>query len=331
MSKYQVVKLNTIKQFSKFSDKIIVPLWPKNSYSDNVIEKYKHRQDVVENIAYYLQERLSGITTDGIILEGPSGSGKSSSLRQFLAILNYPIHSEVGVANSEREVLLGRLDPINGSLVFKDGPLTTAARHGHAFLFEERDCAPADVNKGLNNVLDGYDIHLPESGNGERVPLSKGFFFAATQNTTGGNDFSGESPAAQLQDSSSEDRFYRVYVPYMDQDDEVEVCNMKYPNLPLEIIKLTVTAANMVRSVYIGNRQGKPHASLEKDQITQQCSIAITTRGVERFLRKMIQHSSISDIEKKILTCVDEAFPLDKGNAEDRSFIEEVFKSQIIS
>jgi MoxR-like ATPase len=274
-------------------------------------------------------ERLNGKTTDGLILEGPTGSGKSSTLRQFLAQLNYPVHSETGTGNTEKEVLLGRLDPLEGMLVFKDGPLTTAARHGHAFIFEERDCAPADVNKGLNSILDGYDIHLAESGDGERVALGKNFFFAATQNTSGGNDFSGESPAAQLQDSSSEDRFEKIYVGYMEEEDEIHVIQAQMGNnLPYEIIEKSVQAANKIRSVYVGNRITKPNEELNANQQLHRCSLAISTRGLLRFNRKMIQYGNSNlTAEEMIEKVVDKAFSLDKVTETDQQFIMEIFKS----
>lgn len=325
-----IINLNTIAIFSDYSPLIKVPMWPSNSFCDPIDANFAHRQEVAEAIAYYLMERFNGVTTDGLILEGPTGSGKSSSLRQLLAQLNFPIHSDVGTSNTEKEVLLGRLDPIEGMLVFKDGPLTTAARHGHAFLFEERDCAPADINKGLNSVLDGYPIHLAESGDGERVSLGKYFFFAATQNTSAGNDFSGESPASQCQDASSEDRFEKVYVPYMESEHEEAILERRFGQyVPMEIIKQSVKAANMCRSVYVGNRSSTPHPDLK--QPTHQCGLAISTRGLLRFLRKVIQLQAVNSPEEMIKTALDRAFSLDKVTHSDKLFIEEAFLSSMLS
>lgn len=328
--KPQMINLNTIPTFSKLNSAIKVPKWPDNQFSDTIDPNYKHRDEIAEAIGYYLMERFSGITTDGLILEGPTGSGKSSALRQFLALLNFPIHSEVGTSNTEVERLIGRLDPMGGFLTFKNGPLTTAAEYGHAFLFEERDCAPADINKGLNSVLDGYPIHLTESGDGKRVPLGKYFFFAATQNTSGGNDFSGECPAAELQDASSEDRFEKVYVPYMEAEHEIEILSSRFgKNLPVEIIEKIVNAANMCRSVYVGNRLTAPHKDLKLQ--SHRCGLAISTRGLLRFARKVIQYSATNDAETMVKLSLDRAFSLDKVTDADKSFIQEVFMSQLIS
>jgi hypothetical protein len=326
---YKMIKLNSIPQFADYSADIQVPFWPENQMCDVPSTTYRHRQSVVEGIAYFLMNRMSGYTTDGFILEGPTGSGKSSSLRQFLAILNYPIQSDTGTKNTEKEILLGRLDPMEGFLVFKDGPLTTAARHGHCFLLEERDCCPADVNKGMNSILDGYDIHLAESGNGERIALKKGFFFAATQNTTAGNDFSGESPAAELQDSSSEDRYERIYVDYMEESHEIEVVDAHFKGqVPTEVISKCVKAANMCRSVYIGNRNIKAHADLKSQQ--HRCGLAISTRGILRFVRKVLQFQSNNSAEDMITKALNAAFPMGKVTVEDQKFVEEVFLSQLM-
>jgi cobaltochelatase CobS len=325
-----MISLNTIEIFKNYNPSIKVPMWPSNSFCDPVDKFYAHRQEIAEAIGYYLMERFDGSTTDGLILEGPTGSGKSSAIRQFLAQLNFPVHTDVGTSNTEKEVLLGRLDPMEGILVFKDGPLTTAARHGHAFLFEERDCAPADINKGLNSVLDGYPIHLAESGDGERVELGKHFFFAATQNTAAGNDFSGECPAAQLQDASSEDRFEKIYVPYMEHEHEEAILENRFGNaIPLEIIQKTVKAANMCRSVYVGCRSTKPHPDLKAP--THQCGLAISTRGLLRFTRKVIQLKDLNSPEEMVKSALDRAFSLDKVTNSDKLFIEEVFLSSMLS
>ena len=124
---------------------------------------------------------------DPLYVFGPTGSGKTSLIRQVAAKLNYPVFDVTGHGRLEFNDLAGHLSVDNGSMGFQYGPLALAMKFGGLFLLNELDLLDPATVTGLNGVLDGAPLCIPENG-GEVIPPHPMFRFVATANTNGAAD-----------------------------------------------------------------------------------------------------------------------------------------------
>ena len=121
-----------------------------------------------------------------VLIEGPTSSGKTSSI-EYLA--KRTGHRFVRINNHEHtdiQEYLGSYvsDPLTGKLVFKDGLLLQALRHGHWIVLDELNLAPTDVLEALNRLLDdNRELVIPETQ--EIVRPHPHFMLFATQNPPG--------------------------------------------------------------------------------------------------------------------------------------------------
>ncbi|TFK52493.1 P-loop containing nucleoside triphosphate hydrolase protein [Heliocybe sulcata] len=121
-----------------------------------------------------------------VLIEGPTSSGKTSSI-EYLA--RRTGHRFVRINNHEHtdmQEYVGTYvpDPETGKLVFKDGLLVHALRHGHWIVLDELNLAPTDVLEALNRLLDdNRELMIPETQ--EVVRPHPHFMLFATQNPPG--------------------------------------------------------------------------------------------------------------------------------------------------
>ncbi len=113
---------------------------------------------------------------------GPTGAGKSSGICQLAARLNYPVFEVTGYNHLEFQDLVGHHTIQNGNMTFAYGPLALAMRHGGLCLLNELDLLEPSTATGLNGILDGQPLCIPEN-NGELIHPHPMFRFAATANT----------------------------------------------------------------------------------------------------------------------------------------------------
>ncbi|KAK0546374.1 AAA ATPase midasin [Tilletia horrida] len=121
-----------------------------------------------------------------VLIQGPTSAGKTSAI-EYLA--KRTGHAFVRINNHEHtdvQEYLGTYatDPKSGQLVFKEGLLVHALRHGHWIVLDELNLAPTDVLEALNRLLDdNRELIIPETG--EVVRPHPHFMLFATQNPPG--------------------------------------------------------------------------------------------------------------------------------------------------
>ena len=76
---------------------------------------------------------------DPLYLYGPTGSGKTSLIKQLAARLNYPVLEVTGHARLEFADLCGHISLHNGTMRYEYGSLSLAMRYGGLFLINEVD------------------------------------------------------------------------------------------------------------------------------------------------------------------------------------------------
>lgn len=161
---------------------------------------------------------LSGVfkPLNNLLLVGPTGTGKSSMVEQFCARLNLPLYRVACHGRMEFPELVGGYS-IKGEWV--PGPLVTAMKNGGILLLDEFNFLPPAAVGGMNTVLDGGALLIPETG--EVVKPATGFRIAATA-----NDVAGESRdyrGTQKQNIALVDRFITIKVDYLDKVHETGV------------------------------------------------------------------------------------------------------------
>ncbi|KAG0703770.1 P-loop containing nucleoside triphosphate hydrolase protein [Suillus ampliporus] len=121
-----------------------------------------------------------------VLIEGPTSAGKTSAV-EYLA--RRTGHRFIRINNHEHtdvQEYLGSYvsDPATGKLVFKDGLLVHALRHGHWIVLDELNLAPTDVLEALNRLLDdNRELVVPETQ--EVIRPHPHFMLFATQNPPG--------------------------------------------------------------------------------------------------------------------------------------------------
>ena len=212
-----------------------------------------------------------------LYLYGPTGSGKSSLVRQLAARLNYPVFECNGHERMEVQDLIGHLSVINGSMQFEDGPLTMAMRLGGMFMLDELDlCSPATL-AGLNTILDGAPLCILENG-GELVKPAPGFRFVATANTSGAGDDTGRYQGTLRQNLAFLDRFMVCEAAYPSQDVETSLLTTKFPSLPRDLCAKMVSYAGDIRRLFVGDVQPGDDQAFHNG-----CEVTLSTRTLLRW------------------------------------------------
>lgn len=230
--------------------------------------EYQFRKELLSDLLAWV---VAG--REALYLTGPTGAGKSSLVCQVAARLNYQVQWVTGHSRMELPELLGHYTALGGDLLWQDGPLTVAMRHGHWFLLDEMDLLEPGVLAGLNAIIEGAPLVLAENG-GEVVKPHPEFRFIATGNTAGGGDASGLYQGTLRQNLAFMDRFWVVEVGYPQPWDEEQILARAVPQLPREIRAKMVQVAGQVRGLFTGQDHEGP-----------QIEVTLSTRALVRWGR----------------------------------------------
>ena len=190
-------------------------------------------------------------TSDPLYVFGPTGSGKTSLIKQLAARLNYPVFEVTGHNRLEFPDLVGHLCVRDGNMEFQYGPLALAMRFGGLFLLNEIDLLEPSTATGLNGILDGEPLCIPENG-GELIRPHSMFRFAATANTNGGSDETGLYQGTLRQNLAFLDRFWLCEIGYPDKQAEETLLAQHTPQLPDTIRNKMIEFAGEIRRLFMG-------------------------------------------------------------------------------
>ncbi len=193
---------------------------------------------------------LSGVGS--LLLTGPTGSGKTEFVKQMAGRCGWPLFIVQAHGRLEFQELVGRvtIQP-DGSTGWADGPLIRAMRAGGILLLDEADFAPPEAVGGLNAVLEGRPILVPETG--EEVTPHEAFRVALT-----GNNFSGDQTTTYRGTKTPNlaflDRTIGIQFGYLAEDDEVAVLRKKNNRLIEPVARVMVHFAAALRTMQAEGR-----------------------------------------------------------------------------
>ncbi len=225
---------------------------------------------------------------EGLFLTGPTGCGKSSIIVETAARLNYPLYRITAHARMEFPELVGQFILNNGQTVFHYGPLARAMRDGGIFLLDEIDMLDPSVAVGLNGIVEGAPLCIPENG-GEVIHPHPDFRFVATGNTSGNGNTVGHYSGTLKQNLAFLDRFWVLKVDYPEPAVEKTILK-KIGYLPDLLIERFVQAANEIRAMFVGDG--------DEGNFENRIGITISTRGLVRWasLSVFYQHMTAQGV-----------------------------------
>ena len=147
----------------------------------------------------------------------------------------------------------------------------SAAQNGSRVPTLQVDLLSPEVAVGLNGVLEGAPLCLPENG-GEVIHPHEMFRIACTGNTNGGGDDTGLYQGTGRMNLAWLDRFMLCEVNYPDAAVEKNLLLKLYPALPEHIVVKMVDFANEIRKQFIG----------ASDSYTDTTEVTLSTRTLLR-------------------------------------------------
>lgn len=211
-----------------------------------VESSYQFRDELVRRLLLW----HGGIAGRNLLVQGPTGSGKSSLIEQFanrmgIAVYRVPCHGRSEFSDFTGQLVIKQ----DGSTEFVHGALPMAMKTGGVILFDEINFLPPSVSGALNTVLDGGPLLLPETG--EVIEPHASFRVAATGNAVDQGDDASLYRGTQRMNLAMLQRFLMAKVGYLTPMEEAVVLNKVAPRLPSQLIQSLVKTADDVREAFL--------------------------------------------------------------------------------
>jgi len=171
------------------------------------------------------------LENETVMIVGLPSTGKTSVVEQIAAWTGTPLLYTDCEQDTTLSQVIGDWKLVAGEMVWVDGPLTVAMRHGYIYLFNEFDYASAGVIGGLNGVFapvtNSNPVRRLPLPTGEVVKAHSNFRILATCNSLGAQvQYKRMFPNARPQNAATLGRFKFYEVSFMTVDEETDM-NMR--------------------------------------------------------------------------------------------------------
>ena len=310
LTNLQAIDLDAGQVFSgKPSGRLIKGYDSPGPYSPPADPDYLFHESSRDVIVWFLEK------SDPLYVFGPTGSGKTSLVKELAARINYSVFEVTGHGRLEFPDLVGHLTVRDGQMVFQYGPLSLAMKYGGIMLLNEIDLLDPSTAAGLNSVLDGSPLCIPENS-GEIIRPHEMFRFAATANSNGASDETGLYQGVLRQNLAFLDRFILCEVGYPVPERESELLGRLTPELPADLRNKMVEFAGEVRRLFIGQSNPNPFGTA--------LDVTLSTRTLIRWARLTIRFQPLARQGLSPLKhALDRALAF-RASAENRTFLHEL-------
>lgn len=190
---------------------------------------------------------------DKSFITGPTGSGKSSLVKNICAMLGLPFVRINFSGDMDSGAVFGTPTVKGGDVVWEDGPLTTLARTGGVCMCDEVSTAPAEVTMSMQWILeDDGKVFLKDSTEStadKMVTPHEMFRLVCTDNTVLQGDATGRYSGTNVQNTAFLDRFQTVIkLNYLEKKHEKAIIKASCPKLSASHIRDMLSLAHLVRS-----------------------------------------------------------------------------------
>lgn len=216
----------TISEVFRISAPGNVPIFENDRFLQATSEHYRFHKEQLRGVLAFLFSASKG---DALLVHGPFGSGKTSLIREILGRLRWPTLMLSWSEKSDSFELIGRQGIQFGDTMFDYGPLALAAKLGMVLVINEIDRGRAGDLVALNDLLDGGNLVIKETG--EVIEPHPNFRVICTANSAGSGDLTGQYVGSVRKlDPAFLDRFAMIKVGYMAQEDELDLLMLLFPD-----------------------------------------------------------------------------------------------------
>jgi len=139
-----------------------------------------------------------------VFITGLSGNGKTLSIEQACAKLRRECIRVNITEETDEDDLVGGNTLVDGSIVYREGPVLTAMRRGAVLILDEVDLNATKI-MCLQSIMEGKPYHIKKTG--EKVFPAIGFNIFATANTKGKGSDDGRFIGTKVMNEAFLERF----------------------------------------------------------------------------------------------------------------------------
>jgi cobaltochelatase CobS len=198
-------------------------------------------------------------TNDKTLIYGPTGSGKSSLVKELCARTGRPFLRVNATGDMDSSMMFGQLTAKDGSTVWQDGSVTEAVRHGAVLAWDEWELTPPEIAMGMQWLLEDnarlFLKEMPGKVSDKYIVPNDNFRIVCLGNTQGSGDETGHHAGTNVQNSATVDRFGTVIkLDYMSPEEEVAMITAKVKGASVKTVRQLVKIANLIRQAYKTNQ-----------------------------------------------------------------------------